>query len=130
MKVLVAGIGNIFMGDDGFGCAVARRLQRCALPIGLEVCDFGIRDLDLYYALSSSEFDLVIVIDAIFRGVTPGSLQLMEPTGDGQGSCHCQATARTASAGALRRPNPEPTRRLRGHSVYSSGVLRSGETRG
>jgi hydrogenase maturation protease len=80
VKVLVAGIGNIFLGDDGFGCAVARRLQRCTRPTGLEIRDFGIRDLDLCYALSSSEFDVVILIDAIFRGAAAGSLQLMEPT--------------------------------------------------
>jgi hydrogenase maturation protease len=79
MKVLIAGIGNLFMGDDGFGCAVARRLRRGSLPQGVEAHDFGIRDLDLCYALTSGEFDLAILVDAIFRGDAPGTLHLIEP---------------------------------------------------
>ncbi len=50
-RVLVAGIGNIFLGDDGFGAAVARRLAAAECPPGMEVADFGIRGMDLAYAL-------------------------------------------------------------------------------
>jgi hypothetical protein len=50
-KVLIAGIGNIFLGDDGFGCVVAERLARRPLPDWVQVIDFGIRGFDLAYAL-------------------------------------------------------------------------------
>ena len=50
-RVLVAGIGNVFLGDDGFGVALADRLARRALPAGVDVVDFGIRGMDLAYAL-------------------------------------------------------------------------------
>ena len=49
-SILVAGIGNIFMGDDAFGCEVARRLAGRTLPEGVRVVDFGIRGFDLAYA--------------------------------------------------------------------------------
>ena len=51
VRVLVAGIGNVFLGDDGFGVALAGRLARRELPAGVEVVDFGIRGMDLAYAL-------------------------------------------------------------------------------
>ena len=51
MKVLVAGIGNIFQGDDAFGCEVAKALTARALPSHMRVVDFGIRGIDLTYAL-------------------------------------------------------------------------------
>jgi hydrogenase maturation protease len=50
-RILVAGIGNIFLGDDGFGVEVVKRLAGRELPEGVEVVDFGIRGLDLAYAL-------------------------------------------------------------------------------
>ncbi len=50
-RILVAGVGNIFMGDDGFGCEVARRLSELTLPEGAKLVDFGIRGIDLTYAL-------------------------------------------------------------------------------
>ena len=66
-KILIAGIGNIFMGDDGFGCAVAERLARRPLPDGVRVIDFGIRGLDLAYALMGG-CGVTILIDAVSRG--------------------------------------------------------------
>ena len=50
-RILVAGIGNIFLGDDAFGVEVVKRLAAKSLPPGVEVVDFGIRGLDLTYAL-------------------------------------------------------------------------------
>ncbi len=50
-RILIAGIGNIFFGDDAFGVAVIRRLIECPWPDGVVVKDFGIRGLDLAYAL-------------------------------------------------------------------------------
>ena len=77
-KVLIAGIGNIFLGDDGFGCVVAERLARRPLPDGVRVIDFGIRGLDLAYALMGG-YSLTILIDAVPRGGVPGALYVIEP---------------------------------------------------
>jgi hydrogenase maturation protease len=77
-RILVAGIGNIFLGDDGFGVAVARRLTRRALPAGVEVADFGIRGMDLAYALQSG-YDAVVFVDTAARGERPGTISLIEP---------------------------------------------------
>jgi hydrogenase maturation protease len=77
-RILVAGIGNIFLGDDGFGVEVARRLAGRALPEGVEVVDFGIRGLDLAYALQE-EYELVVFVDATPRGQEPGTVYLIEP---------------------------------------------------
>jgi hydrogenase maturation protease len=76
--ILVAGIGNIFLGDDGFGVEVVRRLQGRALPDGVRVADFGIRGLDLAYALMDAS-DVTILVDAAPRGGEPGTLYLIEP---------------------------------------------------
>ena len=73
MRVLVAGIGNLFFGDDGFGCAVARALLELPLPAGVVVRDFGIRGLDLAYELTNG-YDLAILVDAARRGHEPGEL--------------------------------------------------------
>ncbi|MGE0127792.1 MAG: hydrogenase maturation protease [Blastocatellales bacterium] len=77
-KILIAGIGNIFLGDDGFGCAVAGRLARRSLPDGARVIDFGIRSFDLAYALMDG-YDVTILIDAVPRGGKPGTLYVIEP---------------------------------------------------
>jgi hydrogenase maturation protease len=78
VKVLVAGIGNVFFGDDGFGPAVADALRAHALPDGVAVIDFGIRGMDLAFALVG-ELDAAILVDAIARGGPPGTLYLIEP---------------------------------------------------
>ena len=77
-RILVAGIGNIFLGDDAFGVEVARRLARRTLPEGVRVVDFGIRGLDLAYALME-DYAAVILVDASPRGRTPGTLYEIEP---------------------------------------------------
>jgi hydrogenase maturation protease len=77
-RILVAGIGNIFLGDDGFGVAVARRLARRELPTGVEVADFGIRGMDLAYALQS-DYDAVVFVDTAPRGEVPGTISVIEP---------------------------------------------------
>ncbi|MDL4774321.1 hydrogenase maturation protease [Actinomadura xylanilytica] len=76
MKVLVAGVGNVFLSDDGFGVEVARRLARCALPDGVDVGDFGIRGIHLAYELSG--YDTTILVDAAPRGGPPGTLYALE----------------------------------------------------
>lgn len=76
-RVLVAGIGNIFLGDDGFGVAVVERLRKRPYPAGVEVVDFGIRGFDLAYALA--EYDAAILVDTVSRGGAPGTLYVLEP---------------------------------------------------
>ena len=76
--ILVAGIGNIFLGDDAFGCEVAQRLAQRPLPQDVKVVDFGIRGLDLAYALLN-DHEMVILVDAATRGGTPGSIYVIEP---------------------------------------------------
>lgn len=78
MRILVAGIGNIFLGDDAFGCAVARELSRRSWPENVRVVDFGIRGFDLVYALLDG-YELTILVDATPRGEAPGTLFTIEP---------------------------------------------------
>ncbi len=77
-SVLVAGIGNIFLGDDAFGCEVVRRLAGRVWPEGVRVVDFGIRGFDLAYALLDG-YDVTIFVDATPRGGEPGTLYTIEP---------------------------------------------------
>jgi hydrogenase maturation protease len=77
-RILVAGVGNIFMGDDAFGVEVARRLAERDLPAGVRVADFGIRGFDLAYALQDA-YETTILIDAYPRGDAPGTLYVVEP---------------------------------------------------
>lgn len=77
-RVLIAGIGNVFLGDDAFGVEVARRLATRALPDGVRVRDFGIRGLDLAYALLDG-CDAAILVDAAPRGAAPpGTVYVIE----------------------------------------------------
>jgi hydrogenase maturation protease len=76
-RILVAGIGNIFLGDDAFGCEVAQRLFKRAIPEDVRVVDFGIRGFDLAYALLEN-YELSILIDVTPRGGAPGSLYVIE----------------------------------------------------
>ncbi|MCW3046072.1 MAG: hydrogenase maturation protease [Solirubrobacterales bacterium] len=76
-RILVAGIGNIFLGDDGFGVALAGRLARRAPRAGVDVVDFGIRGMDLAYAVD--DYDIVVLLDASPRGDVPGTLYVVEP---------------------------------------------------
>ncbi len=77
-RVLIAGVGNIFLGDDAFGVEVVRELAKQPLPDDVRVVDFGIRGLDLAYALLEG-YPLVILVDAIPRGGTPGDVYAIEP---------------------------------------------------
>lgn len=77
-RVLVACVGNIFFGDDGFGTAVAERLRDRTYPAGVDVGDFGIRGHDLAYTLLDG-YETVVLVDATPRGGAPGTLYLIEP---------------------------------------------------
>ena len=76
--ILIAGIGNIFLGDDGFGSEVARQLASRNLPGEVRVVDFGIRGFDLAYALMDG-YEVTIFVDATPRGGEPGTLYTIEP---------------------------------------------------
>ena len=78
MKILVAGVGNIFLGDDGFGVEVAQSLSKRQVPETVTVKDFGIRGFDLAYALLDP-WDGVIIVDALPRNSAPGTLYVIEP---------------------------------------------------
>lgn len=75
--VLVAGIGNIFFGDDGFGVEVAARLDQEPVRAGARVVDFGIRGLHLGYELLDG-YDALVLVDAMPIGDTPGTIALVE----------------------------------------------------
>jgi hydrogenase maturation protease len=78
-RVLVAGIGNIFCADDGFGVEVIRRLAAVSLPAGVKVVDFGIRGVHLAYEMADGGYEQVILVDALPQDAAPGTIALVEP---------------------------------------------------
>lgn len=102
----MAGIGNIFLGDDGFGVEVARRLAREELPSHVAVRDFGIRGLHLAYEMLDGGYGTTIFVDALPRGGAPGTVYLLEPEID------------TAKTGAF------PANVSDGHGMDPGAVLR------
>jgi len=98
-QTLVAGIGNIFLGDDGFGVEVATRLAGADLPGGVKVVDYGIRGMHLAYDLSSG-YEAAILIDATARGGAPGTIYVIEPD--------LGPAARPAGAEPAGTPGPAP----------------------
>ncbi len=97
-KILIAGVGNIFLGDDGFGVEVARSLSKRQLPENVSVKDFGIRGFDLAYALLDP-WDAVIIVDALPRGEAAGTLYVIEPdlAGSAESAAHGDQSARHGS---------------------------------
>jgi hydrogenase maturation protease len=79
-RVLVAGIGNIFLGDDGFGVDVIKALEHVDLPRWVQIADYGISGMHLAYDLMGG-YDTTILIDAMQRGEAPGTVFLLEPDG-------------------------------------------------
>jgi hydrogenase maturation protease len=76
--ILIAGIGNIFLGDDGFGVAVAQQLANSGLPAAVRIADFGLRGFDLTYALQDG-YETTILVDAYPHGEPPGTVYVVEP---------------------------------------------------
>ena len=76
--ILIAGIGNIFLGDDGFGVEVAQQLAKISFPAAVRVADFGLRGFDLAYALQDG-YETIILIDAFPHGDAPGTVYVVEP---------------------------------------------------
>jgi hydrogenase maturation protease len=103
MKTLVAGVGNIFLGDDGFGVEVARRLARDPARDGVRIADYGIRGLHLAYELMDG-YDALILVDAVSLGGAPGTVYVIDP----------EITGEVTGAGA------EP---MDGHDLTPEAVL-------
>jgi hydrogenase maturation protease len=81
-RILVAGVGNLFLSDDGFGVEVVRRLARRELPAGVEVADVGIAGMHLAYRLLDG-YRALVLVDAFRHGEPPGTLYLIEHDLDG-----------------------------------------------
>ncbi|MEP6696209.1 MAG: hydrogenase maturation protease [Pseudonocardiales bacterium] len=105
-RILVAGIGNIFLSDDGFGSEAARRLAAVDTPDGVRVIDYGIRGMHLAYDLLDG-YDALVIVDAMPRkGSSPGDVVVMEvgpdDLGTGDFDAHgMEPTAVLASLGQL-----------------------------
>ncbi|MDQ1629231.1 MAG: hydrogenase maturation protease [Actinomycetota bacterium] len=104
-RVLVAGVGNLFLSDDGFGSEVARRLAGAPLPDGVTVLDYGIRGMHLAYDLLAG-YDALVVVDALPGTGSPGDLSVLQvgpdDLGDGELDAHGMApVAVLASLGRL-----------------------------
>ena len=104
--ILIAGIGNIFLGDDAFGIEVVRRLADVDLPESVRVADFGIRGFDLAYSLQDS-YETTILVDACSQGEAPGTLYVIEPDLSGG-----DATDTPAAVGEAHTMNPESVLRM------------------
>ncbi|MFG3658758.1 hydrogenase maturation protease [Streptomyces sp. NPDC047706] len=102
-RALVAGVGNIFLGDDGFGVEAARLLSARQLPAGVEVADIGIRGVHLAYQLLDG-YDTLVLLDATARGGKPGTLYVID----------------AAEPGSRRPPEGVP---LDGHRMSPDAVL-------
>jgi hydrogenase maturation protease len=84
-RIFVVGVGNIFLGDDGFGVEVVARMRRRPIPEGVRVEDFGIRGVHLAYELLEGGYDLVILVDALDLHAEPGTVTVFEPELDSDG---------------------------------------------
>jgi hydrogenase maturation protease len=102
-RILVAGLGNIFLGDDAFGVEVARRLAAMPLPRTVRVLDAGIRSVHLAYDLADGGYETAILIDLVSKGGEPGTVYVLEPDDDG---------------GALAMPAPPD-----GHALQPAQIL-------
>ena len=80
-KILIAGVGNAWLRDDGFGGEVARKLEQRELPEGVAVMDVGTGGLDLAYEVMRG-YDALVVLDVSRQGGGPGTLYVMEADED------------------------------------------------
>jgi hydrogenase maturation protease len=111
-RILVAGIGNIFLGDDAFGVEVARRLRDAVLPPGVDVSDYGIRGMHLAYDLLDSRHDVLVLVDALPLDEPPGTLAVIQVDLDDPGWMLRPADALEAPAADAHGMDPESVLRL------------------
>ena len=112
-RVLVAGVGNVFLGDDGFGVAVAQRLlESPGLPDRVDVADYGIRGVHLAYDLLDGRLDVLVLVDALPLGEPPGTLAVLEVDVDDPGWTLRPADVLEAPAADGHGMDPESVLRL------------------
>ncbi len=92
-RMLIACVGNIFLGDDGFGVEVASRLASAGLPDWVRVADYGISGMHLAYDLAEG-FETTILVDASPRGEPPGTVFVMELDTSGRPAAAADGTDR------------------------------------
>ncbi|GAA3936094.1 hydrogenase maturation protease [Actinomadura viridis] len=119
-RVLVAGIGNVFLGDDGFGVEVVNRVDTAVLPPGVDVVDYGIRGLHLAYGLLDGRHDTLIMVDAVPLDGPPGSLAVLE-VDDPSAEPAAPAGSEEGGAGG---PSGEAHVAVDGHGMDPQTVLR------
>jgi hydrogenase maturation protease len=91
-RILVAGIGNIFLGDDGFGCDVVGRLALDPPRGDVRIVDYGIRGMHLAYDLLDG-YQTLILVDALPGDAVPGTVRVLEVTEDDLGPAGLDAHA-------------------------------------
>ncbi|MEO8593882.1 MAG: hydrogenase maturation protease [Candidatus Solibacter sp.] len=101
MKILIAGVGNIFLSDDAFGVELAQRLMRAQLPAGVQVKDYGLRSLHLAYDLLENAYDLAILLDTTQQGGAPGTLYVIEPELETVPGSACLSDAHSVNPDAI-----------------------------
>ncbi|MFE9207439.1 hydrogenase maturation protease [Micromonospora sp. NPDC007230] len=111
-RILVAGIGNIFLGDDAFGVEVVRRLRDEALPAGVDVSDYGIRGMHLAYDLLDGRHDVLVLVDALPLDEPPGTLAVLRVDLDDPGWTLRPADVLDAPAADAHGMDPESVLRL------------------
>jgi len=111
-RVLVAGIGNIFLGDDAFGVEVVGRLRDAVLPPGVDVSDYGIRGMHLAYDLLDGRHDVLVLVDALPLDEPPGTLAVLQVDLDDPGWTLRPADALEAPAADGHGMDPESVLRL------------------
>ncbi|MGW5666798.1 hydrogenase maturation protease [Micromonospora sp. NPDC003776] len=111
-RILVAGIGNIFLGDDAFGVEVVRRLGDVVLPPSVDVSDYGIRGMHLAYDLLDGHHDVLVMVDALPLDEPPGTLAVLQVDLDDPGWTLRPADVLEAPAADGHGMDPESVLRL------------------
>ncbi|HEY8479652.1 MAG TPA: hydrogenase maturation protease [Spirillospora sp.] len=130
-RVLVAGIGNVFLGDDAFGVEVARRLGCAGLPEEVRVADYGIRGVHLAYELLDGDHDTLILVDAMPVDGPPGTLavlhvdtETLDGPVDGEAPDDAQDGADGADGATPGAADPFGPPAVDGHGMDPMAVLR------
>ncbi len=113
-RILVAGIGNIFLADDAFGVKVVRRLRDAVLPARVDVSDYGIRGMHLAYDLLDGHHDVLVMVDALPLDEPPGTLAVLQVDLDDPGWTVRPADVLEAPAADGHGMDPESVLRLLG----------------
>jgi len=106
MRILIAGVGNVLRGDDGFGIEVLHQLERSAELEGVEYFESGIAGISLVQKLMDG-FDALIIIDALDRDAEPGQVFVLEPDAES-----LRTPPSTHEATDLHQANPEVVLRM------------------